>query len=103
MNLWVWIVAATVVCFALKFAGNVVPGHVLTNPRFAQVAGMVTVGLLAAMVVVQTFDGGGRLVLDARVTALGVAAVALLLRAPFIVVVFLGAAAAAGVRALGWG
>lgn len=103
MTVWGWLVAATAICFAFKVAGQVVPAQVLRNPRFAQVAGIVTVGLLAAMVMVQSFDGGGVLVLDARLAALAVAAVALLLRAPFIAVVLLGAAAAAAVRALGWG
>jgi uncharacterized membrane protein len=42
-------------------------------------------------------------VLDARIVALVVAGVALALRAPFLLVVVLGAAATAATRALGWG
>ncbi len=103
MSLWTWILVASVACFALKYAGNVIPSRVLTNQRFAQVAALVTVGLLAAMVTVQTFGGTRGLVVDARIASLAVAAVALMLRAPFVLVVFLGALVAAGVRLLGWG
>jgi hypothetical protein len=61
------------------------------------------VALLASLVVVQTLGGpAGTLVIDARVAAVVVAVVALLLRAPFILVVALGAVVAAGLRALGW-
>jgi hypothetical protein len=52
---------------------------------------------------VQTFSSGARLTVDARVAGLAVAAVALVLRAPFLVVVVLAAATAGGVRAAGWG
>ena len=45
---------------------------------------------------------GGHLVLDARVAGLAAAAVALLLRAPFLVVILVAAAVAAALRALGW-
>ena len=60
--------------------------------------------MLAALVATQTLRrAGGPLVVDARLAAVGVAVVALLLRAPFIVVVVLGGATAAALRALGWG
>ena len=64
---------------------------------------LLPVSLLAGLVAVQTFGApGGRLVLDARVAGLAAAAVALLLRAPFLVVILVAAAVAAGLRALGW-
>lgn len=103
MSTWGWILIAAAACFALKYAGSVVPDRVLTNRRFAHVAGMITVGLLAAMVAMQTFAGDDGLVLDARLAALAAAAVALLCRCPFIVVVLIGAVVAAGVRAVGIG
>jgi len=53
---------------------------------------------------VQTFTASGDgLVLDARAAGVAVAVSALLLRAPFLVVVILAAATAATLRALGWG
>ena len=64
---------------------------------------MLPVALLAALVAVQTFTTtGGTFVVDARAGALAVALVALALRAPFLLVVVLAAATAAGLRALGW-
>ena len=103
MNLWGWILLACAVCFAFKLAGHLLPSELLHDRRVAGVAGAVTVGLLAALVVVQTVADGTSLVVDARLAALGAAAVALLLRAPFVVVVVVGALVAAGLRALGWG
>jgi hypothetical protein len=101
---WGWVLVAAVACLAIKLLGYLVPPQVLENPRVAHTAGMVTVGLLAALVVIQTFGGpGGSVVLDARLVAIGVAAIALACRAPFLVVVVLGAASAALVRMLGWG
>lgn len=104
MTTWGWVLVAAVACLAIKLLGYVVPPRVLEDDRVAHTAGMVTVGLLAALVVIQTFGGpGGSLVLDARLVAVAVAAVALACRAPFLVVVVLGAAAAALVRLIGWG
>ena len=103
MSLWVWVLIAALVCVALKLVGYLVPTEVLENRRLAHTAAMVTCALLAALVVTQTFAEGTALVIDARLVAVAVAALALWLRAPFIVVVILGAAAAAAVRALGWG
>lgn len=100
--IWVAVLAASGVCFATKLAGYLVPAHWLASPRMARTAALVTAGLLAALVGVQTFGHGSDLTLDARVPALGVAAVALALRAPFVVVVLLAAVVAAGLRALGW-
>ncbi|MGO4422832.1 AzlD domain-containing protein, partial [Streptomyces sp. MCAF7] len=56
--------------------------------------------LLAALTAQQTFGDGQHLVLDARAAGLGAAAVALVLRAPFLVVVAVAVVVTAGVRAL---
>ena len=77
------------------------PKHWLAEPRVARTAALVTVALLSALVAVQTATRGNELVLDARLPALVVAAIALALRAPFIVVVLLAAVTAAVLRALG--
>lgn len=103
MNVWAWVLGASLACFALKLAGHLLPARVLESPRVAHLAAMVTVGLLAALVVVQTVADDGRTTVDARLPAVAVAAVALALRAPFLVVVLLGALVAAGLRAAGWG
>lgn len=101
MSLWFWIVVACVVAYLTKLLGYLVPRKLLANPRFARVAGTLTIGLLAALTVVNTVATGQSLVVDSRIGALVAAAVALWLRAPFLVVVIVGAAAAAGLRLLG--
>lgn len=98
---WVAVLAASAVCFGLKAAGYLAPAHWLERPRVVRVAGLVTVGLLAALIAVQTFGAGRALVVDARLAAVIVAALALWRRAPFIVVVVLAAATAALLRAAG--
>jgi len=98
---WVALVVAGAVCFALKLAGHLVPEHWLAKPRVARTAALVTVALLSALVAVQAATTGRALVADARLPALAVAAVALALKAPFVVVVVLAAVTAAVLRALG--
>jgi uncharacterized membrane protein len=95
---WLAIVAASVGCYLLKLVGLSVPSWVLEHPLVARVADLIPVALLSALVAVQVFADGGALVLDARVAGLAFATVALLLRAPFLVVVFGAAAVAALVR-----
>ena len=98
---WVAILAASAVCFGIKLVGHLVPENWLAEPRVARTASLVTVALLAALVGVQTVTTGQALTLDARLPALAVAAAALVLRAPFVVVVIVAAGTAAGLRALG--
>ena len=57
--------------------------------------------LLAALVVTETFGDDGRLVLDERALGVGVAAVALALRAPVLLAVALAALVTALARLLG--
>jgi hypothetical protein len=61
----------------------------------------MTIGLLAALTVVNTVATGQTLAVDSRLGALAAAAIALLLRAPFLVVVIVGAVAAALLRLAG--
>ena len=98
MTLWTAILLAGAAAYLTKWAGYAVPARWLQNPRMTQVAACMTVALLAALTVMNTFAAGTSLVLDARLAALAVAAVALWLRAPFLLVVVLGAVAAAVVR-----
>ena len=98
ISLWGWMALACAVAFLTKLAGHAVPARWLQNPRMTQVAASMTVALLAALTVMNTVAAGQSLVVDARLVALVVAAVALWLRAPFLLVVVLGAASAALVR-----
>lgn len=96
---WTAVVAACAACYALKLLGYLAPSHWLETERVTRLAGLVTVALLAALLAVQTFGSGTGLSVDARVPAVGVAAVLLWRRAPFIVVVAVAAVVAAGLRA----
>jgi hypothetical protein len=95
---WLAIGVAAAGCYLLKLAGLSVPSRVLDRPVVQRVADLMPVALLSALVAVQVLASGTRLVLDARLVGLGFAVVALLLRAPFIVVVFGAALTAALVR-----
>jgi branched-subunit amino acid transport protein len=101
MSVWIAVVAAGLGCYALKLAGLSVPESVLDRPYIRRATDLLPVALLAALIAVQVFADGSRLVIDARVAGLGAAAVALVLRAPFLVVVVVAAGTAALLRALG--
>jgi uncharacterized membrane protein len=102
VNLWPWILLACLLAYLTKFVGYLVPAALMKNPKMTRVAGTLTIGLLAALTAVNTFASGQQLVVDARLGALVAAALALALRAPFLVVVLSGAAAAALLRLAGW-
>jgi len=96
--MWLGIIVAAVGCYLLKLAGLSLPERVLANPYVARVADLIPVALLAALIAVQVWSSGHALVLDARSAALAFAVLALLLRAPFLVVVIGAAVVAALVR-----
>ena len=97
---WIAILATGVGCYLLKLAGLSVPPRLLERPLVERIADFIPVALLAALVAVQVFATERVLVLDARAVGLGVAALLLVLRAPFLAVVFAAALAAALVRML---
>ena len=97
--MWSAIVLAGIGCYLLKLAGLSLPQRVLAHPTVERVADLIPVALLAALVAVQVFSTGTSLTVDARVLGLAFAVVALLLRAPFLVVV-VGAAVVAALARL---
>jgi branched-subunit amino acid transport protein len=100
--IWAAVLGCAIGCYLLKLAGMSVPERALAHPVVRRTADLLPVVLLAALVAVQVFAGKRHgdvtLALDARAVGLVAAAVALLLRAPFIVVVAVAAVAAALVR-----
>ena len=88
--------------FLTKLLGQFVPAKWVSSPRIAPIVALVSVALLAGLAAQQTLDGGHHLVIDARVAAIAVAAIALWRKAPFIVVIILAAATAGILRYLGW-
>ena len=95
---WTAILVSSAGCYLLKLLGLSVPQRLLEHPVVAQVAALVPVALLAALAAVQTFADGTRLMVDARLAGVAAGVLALLLRAPFLVVVAVAAATAALVR-----
>ncbi|WFP17256.1 AzlD domain-containing protein [Citricoccus muralis] len=102
MSLWFWILLASVIAFATKFVGYLMPQAWLEHERVLRTANAVTIGLLAALVAMNALGDGTSLTADSRIGALVAAAVALIHRAPFLVVVLVGAIVAAGLRLLGF-
>lgn len=96
---WTVLLGLCAVSYALKAVGPVLAGGRQLSPNVRRTLDLVAVPLLAALILVQTFGDGRRLVLDARAPALAVAAVLVWRRAPFLVVVLSAAAVAALVRA----
>jgi branched chain amino acid efflux pump len=88
---WVTIAALAVATAALKLAGPLALGGRPLPVRAMNVVELLASALLAALVVVETFGNGRSLTIDARVLGAAFAVVALMKRAPMVVVV-LGAA-----------
>lgn len=101
--LWIAVLGASLASVVQKWLGYQVPPGVLEQPRLQRITTLLPVALLGALVAVQTAGAGTALVVDARIAAVGVAAVLLWLRAPFLFVVVAAAACGAALRALGWG
>lgn len=98
--LWAAVLVASVGCYLLKLAGLSVPAAWVEQPWVARVVDFVPAALLAALVAVQAATSGRDLVLDGRLVGLAVAALALVLRAPFIVVLVLAGVAGGLVHVL---
>lgn len=95
------VILASIAVFSWKILGYVIPQRWIT-PGIREFSERVTVVLMTALVAVQTFISGNQLEFDARVPALGVAAILFALRTPYILVVIAAAAVAGGLRLLGF-
>ena len=98
MTIWLAVVGAGIGCYLLKLAGLSLPPRVIEHPVVERIADLIPVALLAALVAVQVLASVGSLVIDARLAGLATAFVLLLVRAPFLVVVFGAALVAALIR-----
>lgn len=96
--IWFAVLASSVCCYLLKLAGLSIPRRWVAGPRRMRTAELLPVAVLAALVVVQTLTERGDVVVDARLVGVLVAAIAVILRAPFLLVVFLAASTTALVR-----
>jgi hypothetical protein len=97
---WLIVVAIGAGTMAIKAAGPVLLGGRALPDGVARVVALLAPALLAALVATAAFASDGELVVDARAAGLAVAAGAIALRAPVLLVVVLAAATAALVRLL---
>ncbi len=92
---WLAVIGTSLLAFLLKYLGHNVPKRWLSNPRILKINSLIPIALLSALVAVQTFTKDSRLIADQRLAGVGVAVLALILRAPFPVVVISAAATSA--------
>jgi branched-subunit amino acid transport protein len=99
-DVWITVAGVVVVTAAIKAAGPVaLGGRELPEAAYA-VIGLLAPALLAALVLTETFADAKDLTVDARAAGLACAGVAILLRAPLLVIVLVAAVGAALARAV---
>jgi branched-subunit amino acid transport protein len=97
---WTAILLLAAASYALKALGAVLVGDREIQAPVRAVLDLAPVPLLAALILTQTVSTAGAFVIDARLPALGVAAVLSWRRAPFLAIVLAAAATAALLRAI---
>lgn len=99
--IWAAVLIGAAGTYSEKLLGYLLPASLLDNTTVRRITGYLPICLLSALVAVQTFSTGTTLVIDARVAGVAAAIFALMLRAPFLVVVLVAAIVAALLRASG--
>ena len=100
MSLWPAVIAASALVYSWKLFGFLVPNRFASHPRIKELATLLTVSLLAALVGIQSFGGSNGISFDERIPALVFAGVLFKFKVPYVVVVFSAAAVAALLRLL---
>jgi branched-subunit amino acid transport protein len=95
---WLVVLIVGMATMAIKAIGPVFLGGRPLPERVQGVVGLLAPALLAALVVTSVLADGRALVLDERLIGIGAAVIALVLRAPILVVVVVAAAATALAR-----
>jgi branched chain amino acid efflux pump len=96
---WLCVLVVGVATVAIKASGPLLAAGRELPQGTARVVDLLAPALLAALVATQAFASDEELVLDERAAGLLAAGVAILMRAPLLVVVLVAAATAAGLRA----
>ncbi len=94
---WIATLGTSVIAFILKFTGHSIPQHWLDNPKLQRVNALIPIALLSALVAVQTFTSESKVMIDHRLAGVSVAVLALILKAPFPVVVMSAALTSAAI------
>jgi branched-subunit amino acid transport protein len=98
---WIAVAGVGAATIALKAAGPLVFARRPLPGWLRGIMPLLAPCLLAALVVGQAVGDGRAIAIDARIAGVAAAAVALLLRAPLLVVLVAAAGVAAGARVLG--
>jgi branched-subunit amino acid transport protein len=98
MTLWSAVLLSSALVYSWKYFGHLIPERFVSSPRIKELASLLTVALLAALVGLQTFGTADGISMDARVPAVVVAGLLFYLRTPFIVVVIVAASIASLIR-----
>ena len=96
---WTLVLVLAAGAFAFKVLGVVVLGGRTIPPVLDRCLALIPAALIASIVVKDTFSTGQHLVVDARAAGVGVAVLAAWRKAPLPVVIVLGAAVTAAIRA----
>jgi len=94
---WVATLGTSLVAFLLKYSGHSVPERWLSHPKIQRINALIPIALLSALVAVQSFSEKSELMIDQRLAGLTVAIIALILKAPFPIVVLSAAISSAAV------
>ena len=94
---WVATIGTSVIAFAIRYSGHSIPQHWLEHPKVQRINALIPIALLSALVAVQTFTDLSELMIDHRLAGVSVAVIALLLKAPFPVVVLSAAISSAAI------
>jgi branched-subunit amino acid transport protein len=97
-DVWLTVLLVGAFTIAFKASGPVLVGGRELPSRLTDAFELLAPSLLAALVVTQAVGEDGELVADERLVGVGVAIVAIRLKAPLIVVMILAAASTALVR-----
>ena len=97
---WEALLALAACVYVTKAIGPVALGNRELPEPWSWLLSLVAVPMFAALILVQTVTTEDAFVVDSRLAGVAVAVVAVWRRAPFVVVVVLAAATAAGVHAL---
>ena len=84
---WVATIGTSIFAFTLKYMGHSIPERWLAHPKIQRINTLIPIALLSALVAVQTFTDKNTLSIDHRLVGVSVAVIALLLKAPFPIVV----------------
>jgi hypothetical protein len=99
-EVWLTIAGLAATTVAIKATGPLaVGGRELPRPALAVIA-LLAPALLAALVLTDTFTRDQELTVDARAAGLACAGLAIMVRAPLLVVVLVAAVGAAAARAV---